>query len=103
MTQLIRSAQVHLLFTAQPTGLKLKLLNVLFAGRFVICNSHMLSGTGLQSDGSLLVCDDPKEMKDQISRLMQRDFTPNDISEREMLVTPFNNSINTHRLISFIS
>src|SRR5690606_15715599 len=45
LVHLIRGAQVHVLYTAQATGLKLKLLNVLFKGRFIVCNPQMLSGT----------------------------------------------------------
>ena len=102
MTQLVQDAQVHVLFTAQPTGLKLKLLNVLFAGRFIVCNSHMLSGTGLQPGEGLLVCNDSGEMIRQVSRLMHEDFTLNHVSERQLLVKPFDNSINTARLVSLI-
>lgn len=47
MTQLVREAQVHLLVTFQATGLKLKLLNVLYEGRHVICNPEMVCGTEL--------------------------------------------------------
>src|SRR5262249_34249249 len=47
MQQLLENAHVHCLFTHQATGLKLKLLNVLYSGRFCICNDNMLEGTGL--------------------------------------------------------
>ena len=49
MTQLIQDAQVHLLPTFQPTGMKLKLLNALFCGRHVVVNSAMIQGTGLNT------------------------------------------------------
>ena len=47
MQTLIQEAQIHLLLTEQPTGLKLKLLNVLFCGRHVIVNPAMVCGTEL--------------------------------------------------------
>lgn len=47
MAQLIAEAQIHLLITRQATGLKLKLLNVLYNGRHVIVNDKMVTGTEL--------------------------------------------------------
>jgi hypothetical protein len=49
MQILIEDAQIHCLYTHQATGLKLKLLNVLYSGRFCICNEDMLAGTNLQT------------------------------------------------------
>jgi len=47
MKALVEQAQVHLLVTFQATGLKLKLLNALYQGRHVICNTDMVCGTEL--------------------------------------------------------
>lgn len=47
MAQLIAEAQIHLLITRQATGLKLKLLNVLYNGRHVVVNDKMVTGTEL--------------------------------------------------------
>ena len=49
LAELIRDAQIHLLITEQATGLKLKLLNVLYNGRHVIVNDKMVAGTELAS------------------------------------------------------
>ena len=43
MQTLLQDAHIHCLYTHQPTGLKLKLLNVLYSGRFCICNDAMLT------------------------------------------------------------
>lgn len=45
MNRLVTDAQIHLLLTEQATGLKLKLLNVLYQGRHVIVNDKMVTGT----------------------------------------------------------
>ena len=45
LDQLIKEAQLHLLITFQATGIKLKLLNVLYNGRHVIVNPTMVVGT----------------------------------------------------------
>jgi hypothetical protein len=49
MKELIENAQIHLLFTFQNTGIKLKLINALFNGRHIVANDNMVEGTGLQS------------------------------------------------------
>lgn len=47
MQTLIAEAQIHLLITFQGTGLKLKLLNVLYTGRHIVVNPPMVVGTEL--------------------------------------------------------
>lgn len=72
MQRLISEAHVVLLYTNQPTGLKLKLLNSLFAGRHILVNSHMVAGTDL---GSLCtVADSPDAIRRELTRLMATDF-----------------------------
>ena len=48
MQNLIRNARIHLLVTFQGTGIKLKLLNVLFTQAHVVVNPLMVEGTELQ-------------------------------------------------------
>ena len=45
MNRLIQDAQIHLLITFQATGIKLKLLNVLYNGRHIIVSPQMVAGT----------------------------------------------------------
>ena len=47
MNQLIKTARIHLLYTEQSTGLKLKLINSLTSSGHVIVNSKMVEGTSL--------------------------------------------------------
>ena len=49
MFDLIRKAHINLMVTFQPTGLKLKLLNALYNGRFCLVNGNMLHGTQLST------------------------------------------------------
>lgn len=86
MGTLIRKAQIHVLITFQNTGLKLKLLNSLFAGRHVLVNSLMLSGSGL--DALCHCADTPQEMIDQCNKLMLTPFNPVFIKERKKLLFP---------------
>lgn len=47
MQRLVRNARIHLLVTFQGTGIKLKLLNVLFTEGHVVVNPPMTEGTDL--------------------------------------------------------
>ena len=81
MIDLLRQAQVNILVTNQPTGLKLKLLNALYNGRFCLVNADMVKGTSLES--LCVVADEPEQMIAEIKRLMEEDFTEDDIEERD--------------------
>ncbi|PBQ31156.1 mannosyltransferase [Sphingobacteriaceae bacterium] len=102
MTQLLQNAQVHVLYTAQPTGLKLKLLNVLFKGRFVVCNNHMLSGTGLVANQGLQIANSPKEFIQAIQASFTINFSENLIKERSDAVSGFDNRGNVEKLLQEI-
>ena len=49
MEELMRDAHINLLLTFQNTGIKLKLLNSLYRGRFVLVNGKMVNNTGLET------------------------------------------------------
>lgn len=84
MTGLLRNAHINLLVTFQPTGLKLKLLNALYNGRFCLVNPQMLAGTALNS--LCLVATTPREFRDRIRTLKDRSFTQDDIEAREKIL-----------------
>jgi hypothetical protein len=86
MDYLLRNAQVHLLVTFQNTGLKLKLLNSLFAGRHVVANRLMLSGSGLEA--LCHIADTPEEMLDACRRLLRTPFTTKDVDTRTARLVP---------------
>lgn len=102
MEKLIREAQCHVLYTAQPTGLKLKLLNVLFKGRFVMCNSHIISGTGLKENSSLIISDSYEKFISDINESMTKEFSPQLINERQTLISNFDNEKNVKKLIEAV-
>ncbi len=90
MQMLITNAQVHLLMTFQGTGLKLKLLHVLYCGRYVVVNPPMVVGTELgqlccigQTDTDIVqLCQD----------YFSRPFTHNEMDKRAALLSSlFNN------------
>ncbi|MDR2042264.1 MAG: glycosyltransferase family 1 protein [Tannerella sp.] len=85
--ELLRQAQVNVLVTFQGTGLKLKLLNSLFAGRHVAVNSLMLTGSGLEP--ACHVADTPERMIRLCRELLDKPFSPEDLQARETLLLPF--------------
>jgi len=84
MHALIRDAQVNLMVTSQPTGLKLKLLNALFLGRHCLVNPEMLAGTGL--DPVCRIAHTPQQFREEIIKLFREDFTLPEITHREEII-----------------
>ncbi len=102
MEQLIHNAQIHVLYTMQPTGLKLKLLNVLFKGRFIICNKNMIAGTGLQENSGFIIAHNATKFVQKINSVFSEEFTNEYISERKEQVKNFDNESNCRKLVEVI-
>ena len=101
MIDLLRQAQVNILVTNQPTGLKLKLLNALYNGRFCLVNSDMVKGTSLES--LCVVANEPEQMIAEIKRLMEEDFTEDDIEERDAQMRQlYDNESNAQKIITTV-
>lgn len=99
--QLINDAQINVLPTFQPTGIKLKLLSALYNGRFAVVNSMMVENTGLEHLCD--VADTPAAMREKIIKLMETDFRASDIKTREkVLHENFSNPVNAQKLIDLV-
>ena len=98
---LIENAHINIAITAQATGLKLKLLNTLYNGRFCLVNDKMLSGTDL--DKLCIIANDYGSMKRKITTLFKKEFTQKEIEKRKkVLHTIYNNGNNTRKLIDLV-
>jgi hypothetical protein len=85
MNDLITNAQINLLYTEQSTGLKLKLLNVLYNGRHCIVNPKMVEGTSL---GKLCSIDqNSTELKKSIQHAFNLEFSLEEIDTRKILLS----------------
>jgi hypothetical protein len=100
MQILIEDAHINCLYTHQATGLKLKLLNVLYSSRFCICNEDMLTGTNLQQ--TCIVKNTGGEMIEGINNTFQKEFTQDLISLRKQALQAFDNAHKTQQLIDWI-
>lgn len=99
MVQLIRNAQIHVLYTKQPTGLKLKLLQVMFKGRIVVCNRNMISGTDLKATNTLRLAESPEEYLNEIKLCFQLEMSNTEIGSRKQQILQFTNADNCKKLI----
>ena len=84
MAELMGQAHINLLYTFQHTGIKLKLLNSLYRGRFVVVNGKMVNYTGLEP--LCVIEDNPNITKRIITDLMKQEFTQHEIDKRRRLL-----------------
>jgi hypothetical protein len=101
LDQLIQDAQVNLLYTAQSSGIKLKLLHALFGGRHCLVNREMVEGTGLSHLCHL--ADQPHEMASSLEELMGQPFTDNQISERRAALLDYSNRAGAEKIIRLLN
>ena len=101
MADLIREAHINLLITFQATGLKLKLLNALYNGGFVVANNKILHGTGL--DESCFIANTAPEMKKKIQFLIKSEYYST-VGKRNITVLTerYDNTKNAINLIALI-
>jgi hypothetical protein len=100
MQTLIEDAQIHCLYTHQTTGLKLKLVNVLFSGRYVLANTNMLAGTNLSK--ACQICDSPTTNISVINKLFEQSFSNDDIAFRKQATLSMSNGNKTKTLLQLI-
>lgn len=94
----VANAHINLLPTFQGTGIKLKLLNALYCGRFCIVNPVMVNQTTLEP--ACIICEDADQMVEQVNETMLRDFSVNERRERVDLLNQslFNNKNNAEKI-----
>ncbi|MBP7498168.1 MAG: glycosyltransferase family 1 protein [Bacteroidales bacterium] len=100
--QLIREAQINILPTFQPTGIKLKLLAALFTGRHCIVNKYMVENTGLES--LCTIANNDIEMKKVIRKYFNKTFTTEQIQQRQIVLKEkqFTNETNGVKLAEML-
>jgi len=101
MDSLIQNAHINLLFTAQPTGIKLKLLHALYAGRHCVVNRPMIEGTALEN-----LCH-PVDTAEQtlaiLHKLMGISFSESRIRERTIALADYSNRVSADKIIRLLS
>ncbi len=100
LDELIGNAHINLLFTYQSTGIKLKLLHALFAGRHCLVNPVMVHGTGLSSLCS--VAESADSLEAHLHELMKRSFSSEEVQERKKALKEFSNRANAEKIIRIL-
>lgn len=81
MLNYVRDAHVNILPTFQSTGIKLKLINSLYIGRFCLVNNLMVANTGLED--FCIVANSASQMKKEVKKLIKKEFSLADRDERK--------------------
>jgi len=98
MSELINKARIHVLWTQQSTGVKLKLIRALQSNGHVLVNSLMVEGTDLAPICNVL--NDPKEWKEAIDHKIKYPLESHAHDHRvKHLTEVFNAEKNLKRLL----
>ena len=103
LNDLIRKAHIHVLpcFNKNITGIRLKLLHVLFEGRHCVANEPMVAGTGLE--GACHIGNNSQAFASIIYQLYHQPFSEEEIRLRKHLLgETFNNEKNARQLIRWL-
>lgn len=103
LNDLIRKAHINILpsFNTRNTGIRLKLLHVLFEGRHCIVNEPMVEGTGLE--GACHIAGTAEAFASVITQLYHQPFTREEIVLRKNLLgETYRNQKNTETLIQYL-
>jgi len=101
MNSLLSKAHINLLVSSQSSGVKLKLINALFRGRFCIVNEQMVRGTGLAK--LCYVRNSAAAMRQTIEALINVPFEQGKITERRsVLDLEFSNAENAKKLMDLV-
>jgi hypothetical protein len=101
MNNLIRNAHINLLYSFQNAGIKLKLINALFRGRFCIVNENIASGTNLEK--LCYVRNSAAAIRQTIEALLNAPFEQNRVDERRALLeTEYSNLENAKKLMAVV-
>lgn len=99
--ELIESAHVNAMITFQSTGIKLKLLNSLYRGRFVVANHAMVDQTQLET--LCAVSDSPEGIIREINSCFEQSFSMElQENRRNVLGGLFNNNLNAMKLAKML-
>lgn len=102
MQLLVMNAQINILPSFNNTGIKLKLLNALYNGRYCLVNSAGVEGSGLNE--LCVVAENYDEFTKKINTLFSQDFTPKEMQHRSTALKKlYNNEQNAQIIIDMLS
>lgn len=101
MQDLIKKAQINILPSFNNTGVKLKLLNALYNGRYCLANHAAVEGAAM--DHLCELAETAEEFKEAVLALYEQPFAIEEAHEREhVLQATYNNCENAARIINWL-
>lgn len=100
LTDFFEKAHIHILPTFQKTGIKLKLLNTLHQGRFVIANDLMVQDTGLET--LCTIANTKDEILENVKILMEKEFLNSDRIKRFEILKSFSPETSSKKIVKLI-
>ncbi|MDP4704524.1 MAG: hypothetical protein NWS05_05665 [Polaribacter sp.] len=97
---LLSKAHINTLVTFQKTGIKLKLLNTLFKGKFIIANLKMVEETGLED--LCEIADTKEEILSKTAFLFRKEVSTLDFENRFEKLATFNPTESAKKMIEVI-
>lgn len=97
LEKLIHDARVHVFYSEQETGIKLKLLHVLASSGHLLVNPEMISGSDLKE--VCTVAHSPDEFTDNLKQMLKIELTDTQFQSRLDFIERHYNNINNCRLI----
>ena len=102
MQLLIENAQINILPSFNNTGIKLKLLNAIFNGRFCLVNDAGVAGSEL--DELCIIANNETQFIQEIEKLMLQPFTQKEMQHRSTaLKILYNNEQNADAFITMLT
>jgi hypothetical protein len=100
LTKLLHESHVNALPTFQKTGIKLKLINTLYKGKFIIANNEMVEDTGLEN--LCEIANNESEFLQKTNELFNQEFTEKNRQERSEKLSDFNPKKSAKKLLEII-
>jgi hypothetical protein len=102
MENLIQRATVHILFTAQVSGVKVKLIHALHSGGHCLANRAMVEGSGLE-ELCEIIPDKPEDIFLEVKKFISIRLSKQEIDKRMLTFDEiYNNSKNALIIKSFL-
>ena len=101
MQDMIAKAHINIIPSLSSTGIKLKLLNALYNGRFIITNANTVRGTEL--DELCIIADNEHDLQIKLTETFSTPFRADTLQKRSNLLSKiFNNERNAKQQVEWI-
>jgi len=101
LQDLIAKAHINIVPSFNATGIKIKLINALFNGRFCLANENAVKNTGLEK--ACIVAYSASDFKTKINELYGQTYQQSDVETRHQLLDEmFNNQANARQMVKWI-